>query len=366
MPKALSIVLTGGPCAGKTTALSMLSQWLAKRGYTPVIVPETATLLMQGGLNPRDPSVSPFDFQHRITTFQTMMETHFRDIAESYPAERNAVLLFDRGLMDAKAYVEPEVFEEVLYATGWREALILERYDAVLHLRTAALGASAFYTLANNAARRESLEEAAAADERTLAAWLGHKRLRIIPNEPGKTFEDKMTSVKKHIAHALGIPEPLEIERKFLVDRHRLDDIPVPYRRLRITQTYLEAPKGAEVRVRATEFEGVATYTHTTKRFIRPGVRIEEECRISLREYTQLLHTKDPARGPILKDRLVFEWKNQYFELDLFTDRKDRLALLEVELTDLQDTLVLPPFIPIIREVTDDQAYSNARLAPYI
>src|SRR3989344_3744910 len=364
MPKAVSIVLTGGPCAGKTTALSMLSQWLAKRSVTAVVVPETATLLMQGGLNPRDPSVSPFDFQHRITTFQTMMETHFRDIAESYANDRKVVLLFDRGLMDSKAYVEPEVFEELLRATGWREALILERYDAVLHLRTAALGAEAFYTLANNATRRESFEEAVAADERTLAAWLGHTHLRIIPNESGKTFEDKMTRVKKHIAHMLGIPEPLEIERKFIVDRHRLGDIPVPYRRLSITQTYLDASKGIEARVRATEIEGVATYTHTTKRFVRPGVRVEEECRISAQEYMQFLRTKDPERGPILKDRMVFEWSNQYFELDVFTDRKDRLTLLEVELTDLQDRLILPPFIPVITEVTDDPAYSNARLGP--
>jgi len=34
------------------------------------------------------------------------------------------------------------------------------RYDAVLHLTTAAKGAESFYTKSNNAARRETIEEA--------------------------------------------------------------------------------------------------------------------------------------------------------------------------------------------------------------
>lgn len=37
------IVLTGGPCAGKTTALSKLEQHLLELGYFVFIVPETAT-----------------------------------------------------------------------------------------------------------------------------------------------------------------------------------------------------------------------------------------------------------------------------------------------------------------------------------
>ena len=36
-------VLTGGPCAGKTTALSVIEQVLSKKGFKVIIVPETAT-----------------------------------------------------------------------------------------------------------------------------------------------------------------------------------------------------------------------------------------------------------------------------------------------------------------------------------
>jgi len=43
------ICLTGGPCAGKTTALATLGLHLKQIGYRVLLVPEAATILMQGG-----------------------------------------------------------------------------------------------------------------------------------------------------------------------------------------------------------------------------------------------------------------------------------------------------------------------------
>ena len=43
------LCLTGGPCAGKTTALTTLNQGLASRGFKVFMVPEAATMLMKGG-----------------------------------------------------------------------------------------------------------------------------------------------------------------------------------------------------------------------------------------------------------------------------------------------------------------------------
>lgn len=43
------ICLTGGPCAGKTTALATLSVVLQQMGFKVLLVPEAATLLMKGG-----------------------------------------------------------------------------------------------------------------------------------------------------------------------------------------------------------------------------------------------------------------------------------------------------------------------------
>ena len=46
------IVITGGPCAGKTTALSWIMNSFTEKGYVVLIVPETATELINGGVAP--------------------------------------------------------------------------------------------------------------------------------------------------------------------------------------------------------------------------------------------------------------------------------------------------------------------------
>ena len=46
------IVLTGGPCAGKTTALTWINNYFSSRGYTVLFVPETATELISNGVAP--------------------------------------------------------------------------------------------------------------------------------------------------------------------------------------------------------------------------------------------------------------------------------------------------------------------------
>jgi predicted ATPase/CYTH domain-containing protein len=45
----IRICLTGGPCAGKTTALSTLNTYLTNLNFRVLIVPEAATMLMKGG-----------------------------------------------------------------------------------------------------------------------------------------------------------------------------------------------------------------------------------------------------------------------------------------------------------------------------
>ena len=46
------IVITGGPCAGKSTAMSWVQNAFTQMGYTVLFVPETATELITGGVAP--------------------------------------------------------------------------------------------------------------------------------------------------------------------------------------------------------------------------------------------------------------------------------------------------------------------------
>jgi signal recognition particle GTPase len=47
--KVHKILLTGGPCAGKTTSLAKLQSTLDNKGFRVFCVPEAATLMMKGG-----------------------------------------------------------------------------------------------------------------------------------------------------------------------------------------------------------------------------------------------------------------------------------------------------------------------------
>lgn len=65
-------------------------------------------------------------------------------------AKQEAVILTDRGLMDGSAYMKPECWQTLMDEKGWNEAVLRDRrYDAVIHLVTAANGASEFYNMAN-------------------------------------------------------------------------------------------------------------------------------------------------------------------------------------------------------------------------
>ena len=77
-----------------------------------------------------------------------------------------------------------EEFAYVMGRLGCNEIEIRDGYDAVFHLVTAAKGAEEFYTMDNNAARYETPEQACALDDRLLASWTGHPRLRVIDNAP--------------------------------------------------------------------------------------------------------------------------------------------------------------------------------------
>jgi hypothetical protein len=63
--------------------------------------------------------------------------------------------------MDTAAYMTNENFDVLLDDYNWNVVDLRDkRYDAVIHLVTAAIGAEKFYTTENNAARSEDLNQA--------------------------------------------------------------------------------------------------------------------------------------------------------------------------------------------------------------
>jgi len=354
------IVITGGPCAGKTTAMSWIQSNFTKMGYTVLFVPETATELITGGVAPWTCG-SNVDYQKCQMTLQLEKERIFAQGAATMPVEK-VLIVCDRGALDNKAYMTDLDFACVLGSLGCNEVELRDNYDAVFHLVTAAKGAEEFYTTANNTARTETVEQAAALDDKLIAAWTGHPHFRIIDN--ATNFEDKLKRLIAEIAAFLGEPEPYEIERKFLIeypDIAELEKLP-NCQRVEIIQTYLTASEGEESRVRQRGLHGNYIYFQTTKKKITDLKRVEVERRLSKDEYLQLLMDSDPNCRPIRKTRYCLTYANQYFEIDVYPFWKDK-AIMEIELADENSEIHFPSQVKVIKEVTEDNAYKNASLA---
>lgn len=358
-----TFVITGGPCAGKSTGLSQLREHLANLGYTVFICSEAATSLIESGIIPNK-TISNELFQE--LAFKKILSNEALCIkAAKNPLVSKPIILCDRGLMDGLAYTTSPHFTKLLKKFhGDITKFCDARYNAVMHLRTAALGAENFYSLENNQARTETPKEARALDERTLHAWVGHPHLRVIPNKTGETFDAKIGHLIREICHVLGEPEPLEIERKFLVEIPDWSVLP-HFARVEIIQHYLVKNKdGVKRRIRARGQHGSWLYTETTKRRITNITSVETERMINKREYQHLLATSlDPSRIPIRKHRHCFVWKHQYFELDVFDAPVLPHALLEIELTHEAQKICLPSFLKVVREVSQDPLWKNSTLA---
>lgn len=161
MPKSITrIVLTGGPAAGKTTLISrILKEFRQEDGWKVITIPETATELISGfGIRPFGNCVSMEDFQYFVIEDQLHKERLALKGAEMVPEDK-VLIIYDRAVLDDKAYISDAQFAKTLAHFGKTEQEVLSGYDAVLHLVTCAKGAEFAYNY-GNAARYETVEVA--------------------------------------------------------------------------------------------------------------------------------------------------------------------------------------------------------------
>ena len=358
--KIYKIVVTGGPCAGKTTAMTWIQSTFEEKGYKVLFVPETATELITGGITPLT-CKNERSFQKFVLRIQKNKEKIFKQAAKNMPDEK-VLIVCDRGLLDGEAFLEQTEFQELLIKEGMNETTIGDQYDAVFHLVTAAKGAEEFYTLENNQARTETVDQAKTVDDKLIAAWTGHPHFRVIDNSTG--FKDKMLRLVTEISNFLGEPQPYEIERKFLIDYpdiEKLEKLPT-CQRVEIIQTYLTSQDGNETRIRQRGMNGNYIYTQTTKKKVNETKRVETERRLTEKEYLTKLMQADPNCKPIRKTRYCLTYDNQYFEIDVYPFCNDK-AIMEIELSKENEIINFPDFISVIKEVTEDKGYKNYALA---
>lgn len=128
-----------------------------------------------------------------------------------------SVIVMDRGLMDSVGYCGWDTWAKILEKTGWStEELRDTRYDAVVHLVTAADGAPEHYDY-GNASRYETVEEAVERDKCLRTAYLGHNKLFFIGNDHAEGFKGKVDEVINSVKSVLGLPNNKYRYKKFLL-----------------------------------------------------------------------------------------------------------------------------------------------------
>ena len=182
----LKIVITGGPGAGKTSALEYINKYFTDKGLAVVIVSETATEIISSGITPLN--IGQKAFQKNLLLLQLAKEKYYTEMARHL--KNDSIMIFDRGALDGKAYLSAEQFEEILEETGLSEESLISSYNALFYLESPAGKNSQFYTTENNPARSESPDEASELAEKTLSVWQSNKKLIKIENQ--NKFEDKM------------------------------------------------------------------------------------------------------------------------------------------------------------------------------
>ncbi len=139
-----------------------------------LLVPEAAPLLFAAGLAANEKA-----FQLSVVRLQFALEE-----ACLGAANPGQVLICHRGALDPLAYWLLAGWEEKAFfddmGLGRRE--LLDRYQGVIHVRTAALGAERSYRRWPDAHRPETIEKAALIDDLCIRAWCGHPQRVVVDN----------------------------------------------------------------------------------------------------------------------------------------------------------------------------------------
>ncbi len=190
--KIFRIVLTGGPCAGKTTIINELGRYLIDNGYYVISITETATDLIKSKILPGHGRKQILLFQDLILKHQYAKENIAEKYARDFDNEKPIVILYDRAIMDNSAYLDTyDDFKTILKNNNLNELEVLTKYDLVIDLLSTATLMPDKYEL--NEVRSENVEQAKKLDKKTSTAWIHHPNLRIIT--PEINIKDKVDKV---------------------------------------------------------------------------------------------------------------------------------------------------------------------------
>lgn len=360
------IVITGGPCGGKTTAITKISDQLREKGYTVFMVPEASSLIFGGGgdLNLGNYSdKNKVKFQYYLLMLQMYLEDLFVGIAATGSNEK-IVLVCDRGTMDGSAYLSKNLWNTLLHDYD----LVLEkvrdqRYDLVIHLTTAADGAEKYYTLANNQARSETIEFARIIDKNLQEAWIDHPNFVQINNLHFSSFQEKIDAVSKTIFKFLGLPTSVTFYKKFLVANPygNLSDLlqkrcGIKLHEFNIKDIIFFKEDGSSqlTYFRRRKQSNMKSYIMCDKSVIN-GEIFEKRRQVGFKEYLNVKNLYAPNKFVSKKVRHSFIWNKINYILDTLNVDGINVSILVIQGFNDKNEIKMPELIEknLVKEVSD-------------
>ena len=379
------VVLTGGPCAGKTTTLNKaLRQSIAIPNCEVFVAQEAADHIKKGNMNfvsaGCDSTFQRFIINHQLTSEQMVVITAIKHKI-MHPEDR-AICIFDRSIMDGEAYFKkPSEYAEILKDYGLTAKSVYERSDMVVYLRSAAIGAEHAYTTSDGTKRDESIEEAALRDTKVYKAWKKHKNFVEIDNT--FRFNEKLDMAISKIFGVAGISIPVKTCRRFIIrtpdqfilhnttshhevfwdktfflNSHGDNDL---YRSIRIrtggrtvTYHYCEQRWGKVQhpgKHRMTEEAVYDTTFQTSDRFVLDSLMDIDPHINSIQRMVNTFYMLDD----IYCELSVFECSKEYAYLRVFFDCEDEM--IEDYVESIMDTF------QVVREVTYERKYCEYEIA---
>lgn len=347
----IKIVLTGGPCAGKTTALNTIKKYLLENNIPVITVPETATELI---LNDHRilGSETVYKFQSLVLRKQLSKEK----IAEDYIKDikkplGKCVIIFDRGIVDNKAYLNNKnEFKQLLLEQNLTEIEVLDSYDMVLNLLSLATCKVEAYNYCNKA-RMESIEEAIEVDKKTSQAWIAHRNLKII--DSSISLEEESKVIIKYIKEILSGITTKTI-RKFIVD-NELSNYNIydnsNSEKLYITDYFIEGENNNYNYVLSKRQYGVGTsyiYSVYCENNNERNILIDKQ--ISKEEFFELM-IGSKLQDKKVREEICFYENRQKYTLCFY----EEYTILKVEENILNENIIIPNNLNIVCEINDNK-----------
>lgn len=349
MPIIAKIGVTGGPAGGKTYFTNYSREIFSNLGLRPVYVSEVATLFQNYGIGPISKVLNNLEYQYMVAKFQLSIEDVLLKSLEK--SEDKILLVFDRTVLDGKAYCTAEEWKIVLDRIGITEQDIYSRYDLVLHFVTTAIGKFNNYSTENNFARHETVSQATERENCTVIAYNGMPINKKVYLNNDVNMEEKQRRAVDIVLGFLNMAKPIfECQKKYLVKKISKEEIAkFSPKKIRIVQDYLHRRDyEIERRIRCITDDGNKSYYYTEK--CSRGVSYETQ--ISCEEYYSYLKDKNGKTKTIRKNRWYFQASDSYFQYDEF-EFWNEFAILEVQPTKICIEVVIPEEFEVIQDVTD-------------